>query len=282
MNKKVWLITGCSTGLGRAIATQILDSGHNVAVASRKTEDVQDLVTKYPNAYPVKLDLTKTDEIHAAVESVTRHFGTIDVLVNNAGIGYFAAIEESEEEAVRRMFEINFFGLAAMVKAVLPLFRARRSGHIINIASVGGLIAYPAIGFYHATKFAVDGYSESLYKEVSPLGIKVTIVAPSGFRTEWAGNNATGSPVVINDYADTAHKYKAAYIAAYGKQAGDPARAAKAIEQITENPTPPLRLLLGAEALSEARRKLEELRSDFDQWEATTIHADFPAEEVSR
>lgn len=254
MDSKVWLVTGCSTGLGRAIAIQALESGYNVAVGARKTTDVDDLVKQYPRAFAVKLDVTDQQQINDAVVSIINKFGTLDVLVNNAGIGYFAAIEESEDEAVRRMFEINFFGLANMVRAALPIFREKRSGHIINVASVGGLIAYPAIGFYHATKFAVDGYSESLNKEVSPLGIKVTIVAPSGFRTEWAGNNASGSSISIKDYEETAHKYKAAYIAAYGKQAGDPVRAGKAVVKVVEATQPPLRLLLGEEALQEARK----------------------------
>jgi NAD(P)-dependent dehydrogenase (short-subunit alcohol dehydrogenase family) len=282
MDRKVWLITGCSTGLGRAIAIQALESGYYVAVAARKTTDVEDLEEKYPNAFAVKLDVTDQEQIRAAVATVTKKYGTLDVLVNNAGIGYFAAIEESEDEAVRRMFEINFFGLANMTREVLPIFRAKKSGHIINIASVGGLIAYPAIGFYHATKFAVDGYSESLNKEVSPLGIKVTIVAPSGFRTEWAGSNASGSNISIADYEETAHKFKAAYIAAYGKQAGDPVRAGKAIVKIVEDAHPPLRLLLGVEALQEARKKLTELKTDFDNWEDTTTGADFPKEELEK
>lgn len=282
MDKKVWLVTGCSTGLGRAIATQALESGYYVAVGARKTADVEDLVNHYSNALAVKLDVTDQQQISDAVRTIVNKFGTLDVLINNAGIGYFAAIEESEDDVVRRMFEINFFGLANMTREVLPIFREKRSGHIINIASVGGLIAYPAIGFYHATKFAVDGYSESLNKEVSPLGIKVTIVAPSGFRTEWAGNNATGSPISIADYEDTAHKYKAAYIAAYGKQAGDPVRAGQAIVKVVEDAHPPLRLLLGKEALQEARKKLQELKTDFDKWEGTTIGADFPEEELAK
>lgn len=282
MDRKVWLITGCSTGLGRAIAIQALESGYYVAVAARKTADVEDIVKQFPKALAVKLDVTKQEQIDEAVATIIREYGTIDVLVNNAGIGYFAAIEESEEAAIRSMFEINFFGLANLTKKVLPIFRAKTSGHIINVASVGGLIAYPAIGFYHATKFAVDGYSESLNKEVSPLGIKVTIVAPSGFRTEWAGSNASGSGISIADYDETAHKYKAAYIAAYGKQAGDPVRAGKAIIKVVEAANPPLRLLLGVEALQEARKKLNELKADFDAWEETTVGADFPKEELEK
>jgi len=185
---KVWFITGCSTGFGRELAKEVLAAGYRAAVASRNTDDVKDIVDAYPDhAVAIKLDVTQADQISAAVAQVQEAFGQIDVLVNNAGIGYFGAIEESEEDEVRRMFEINFFGLANVTKAVLPILRKQRSGHILNVASIGGLVGFPAVGFYNATKFAVDGFSESLAKEVAPLGIKVTVIAPSGFRTDWAG-----------------------------------------------------------------------------------------------
>jgi NAD(P)-dependent dehydrogenase (short-subunit alcohol dehydrogenase family) len=277
--KKVWLITGCSTGFGRALAKEVLAKGYNVAVAARNTDDIKDIIAGYPEtSLAVKLDVTIPEEIAAAVKSTVERFGQVDVLVNNAGIGYFAAIEESEEEQVRRMFEINVFGLAKMTQAVLPVMRKQRSGHILNIASIGGLRAFPGIGFYNATKFAVDGFSESLSKEVAPLGIKVTIIAPSGFRTDWAGRSAKDTTVKIADYETTAGK-NAGDIRNYsGNQPGDPVRAAKAMIAITETPEPPLRLLLGAAALKGARIKLEELKKDFDTWAETTEGADFPAE----
>src|ERR1700761_4024633 len=179
---KVWFITGCSTGFGRELAKLVLETGHKAVVASRKTEDVTDIVSGYPDtAIAVKLDVTKPDEVKSSVKEALAKFGQIDILVNNAGIGYFGAIEESEEDEVRRMFEINFWGLAEMTRAVLPGMRAKRSGHIVNIASIGGLVGFPAVGYYNATKFAVDGFSDSLSKETAPLGIKVTVVAPSGF-----------------------------------------------------------------------------------------------------
>jgi NAD(P)-dependent dehydrogenase (short-subunit alcohol dehydrogenase family) len=277
--KKVWLITGCSTGFGRALAKEVLAKGYNAAVAARNTDDVKDIVDEYPDtSLAVRLDVTASADIAAAVKSTIERFGQIDVLVNNAGIGYFAAIEESEDEQVRRMFEINVFGLAKMTQAVLPVMRKQRSGHILNIASIGGLRAFPGIGFYNATKFAVDGFSESLSKEVAPLGIKVTIIAPSGFRTDWAGRSAKDTSVKIEDYETTAGK-NAGDIRSYsGNQPGDPVRAAKAMIAITETPEPPLRLLLGAAALKGARAKLEELKKDFDAWAETTEGADFPAE----
>ena len=277
--KKVWLITGCSTGFGRALAIEVLAQGYSVAVASRNTNDVEDIVSRYPEtALAVSLDVTSGAEITAAVEKTIAHFAQIDVLVNNAGIGYFGAIEESEEAEVRRMFEINVFGLAKMIQEVLPHMRKRRIGHILNIASIGGLRSFPGVGFYNATKYAVDGLSESLSKELAPLGIKVTIIAPSGFRTDWAGRSAKDSNIRIADYATTAEKNKGDIRAYSGNQPGDPVRAAKAMIAVTESATPPLRLLLGAAALKGARLKLEELKHDFDTWAEVTVGADFPKE----
>ncbi|MGI4020512.1 MAG: oxidoreductase [Janthinobacterium lividum] len=274
---KVWFITGCSTGFGRELAKQVLANGDQAAVASRKTEDVADIVKDYPEtAIAVKLDVTDVEEITAAIKQINEKFSRINVLVNNAGIGYFGAIEESEEAEIRRMFEINFFGLANVTKAVLPMMRQQRSGNIVNIASIGGLVSFPTVGFYNATKYAVDGFSESLSKETAPLGIKVTIVAPSGFRTDWAGRSANESPVVIEDYATTAGKNKGDIRGYSGNQPGDPVRAAKAIIKAVEADEPPLRLLLGKAALKGARNKLELLKKDFDTWEETTTGADFP------
>jgi NAD(P)-dependent dehydrogenase (short-subunit alcohol dehydrogenase family) len=277
--KKVWLITGCSTGFGRALATEALAQGYRVAVAARKTEDVQDIVSAYPDtAIAIKLDVTVPEQIKAAVAATVEKFNQIDVLVNNAGIGYFAAIEESEEAEVRRMFEINVFGLAKMTQEVLPQMRKQKSGHILNISSIGGLRSFPGVGFYNATKYAVDGLSEALYKEVLPLGIKVTIIAPSGFRTDWAGRSAKDTSVKIDDYATTAGK-NAGDIRGYsGNQPGDPVRAAKAMIDVTETEHPPLRLLLGAAALKGARLKVEELKHDFETWAAVSEGADFPKE----
>ena len=277
---KVWFITGCSTGFGRELAKHVLESGHKAIVASRKTEDVEDIVKDYADtAIAVKLDVTKQDEIRSSVEKAIKKFGQIDVLVNNAGIGYFGAIEESEDEEVRKMFEINFWGLANMTKAVLPLMRKQRSGNIVNVASIGGLVGFPAVGYYNATKFAVDGFSDALSKETAPLGIKVTVVCPSGFRTDWAGRSANNSKIVIDDYKDTAETNKNNIRNVSGKQAGDPVRAAKAIVEAVESANPPLHLLLGAAALKGARNKLEVLKKDFDTWADTTTGADFPAGE---
>jgi NAD(P)-dependent dehydrogenase (short-subunit alcohol dehydrogenase family) len=280
---KVWFITGCSTGFGRELAKEVLASGYRAAVASRNIDDVKDIIEAYPdNAIAVKLDVTQADQIAAAVTQVQDTFGQIDVLVNNAGIGYFGAIEESEEDEVRRMFEINFFGLANVTKAVLPILRKQRSGHILNVASIGGLVGFPAVGFYNATKFAVDGFSESLAKEVAPLGIKVTVIAPSGFRTDWAGRSANNSKIVIDDYKETAGTNKDNIRGYSGNQPGDPVRAAKAMIKAVESENAPLRLLLGEAALKGARNKLDVLKKDFDAWEETTVGADFPKEEQGK
>lgn len=274
---KVWFITGCSTGFGRELAKHVLEIGEKAAVASRNTDDVKDIVEKYPDtAIAVKLDVTNPGEIDASVKQVQEKFGRIDVLVNNAGIGYFGAIEESEENEVRRMFEINFFGLANLTNKVLPILRKQRSGHILNVASIGGLVGFPAVGFYNATKFAVVGYSDALAKETKHLGIKVTVIAPSGFRTDWAGRSAKNSPVVIEDYKVSAGANKDTIRGYSGNQPGDPVRAAKAIVAAVGAKNPPLVLLLGAAALKGARNKLNELASDFDFWEDTTVGTDFP------
>jgi NAD(P)-dependent dehydrogenase (short-subunit alcohol dehydrogenase family) len=278
--EKVWLITGCSTGFGRALASHLLKIEQRVAVSARNINDIADLIKGHEKtALALSLDVTKSDQITKAVTDTLAHFGRIDVLVNNAGIGYFGAVEESEDEATRKMFEINFFGLANMTKAVLPSMRKQRSGHVINISSVGGLVAFPALGYYNASKFAVEGLSESLSKEVAHLGIHVTIIEPSGFRTDWAGRSADNSKTVIDDYAETAGANKS-FIRGYsGNQPGDPDRAAQAIVKVVESSNPPLRLLLGAAALKGARGKIDILKKDFDAWEETTVWADHPKEE---
>lgn len=277
MTKKVWLITGCSTGFGRALAQELLKNDYYVAVTARKIADIEDIVASKPEqAEAIVLDVTNKQQITQAVTQTINRFGTIDVLVNNAGIGYFGAIEESEDDEVRKMFDINVFGLGDMIKAVLPIMRKNKSGHIINIASIGGLMSFPAIGYYNATKYAVDGLSEALYKEVAPLGIKVTIIAPSGFRTDWAGRSAKNTATQIEDYQVSAHKNQETIRGYSGNQPGDPVKAAQAIIKVTEVEQPPLRLLLGAAALKNGRIKLQELAHDFDTWEETTVGADSP------
>jgi NADP-dependent 3-hydroxy acid dehydrogenase YdfG len=275
--QKVWLITGCSTGFGRYLAIEALQLGYKVAVTSRNIEDVQDIVANYPTtAIAVALDVTDDKQIKGAVSATLAAFGTIDVLVNNAGIGYFGAIEESDAAEVKKMFDINFFGLANVTNQILPIMRAQKSGHIINISSIGGMVAFPGVGFYNATKYAVTGYSEALAKETAHLGIKVTIIAPSGFRTDWAGRSANDSTVIIDDYQPTAHANKNTIRGYSGNQPGDPIRAAQAIIKVVQATEPPVRLLLGNGALKGARNKIIELQKDIDAWEETTVWADHP------
>ncbi|MET0299769.1 MAG: oxidoreductase [Flavitalea sp.] len=276
MKNKVWLITGCSTGFGRALATVVLKYGDRVAVTSRNLADILDIVQSYPDtARAIRLDVTDQQQISSAIGSVINEFGKIDVLVNNAGIGYFGAVEESQEDEIRRMFEINFWGLSEMTRRVLPLMRRQKSGHIINISSIGGLKSFPSLGYYNATKFAVDGLSEALFKELAPLNIHVTIVAPGNFRTDWAGRSAKNSPVIIDDYAFTSEATKKRVRGISGKQTGDPLLAARAIIKAVEAERPPLRLLLGTDALEGAREKLAELASDYSAWEDTTLSCDY-------
>jgi NAD(P)-dependent dehydrogenase (short-subunit alcohol dehydrogenase family) len=274
----VWFITGCSTGFGRELARQLLGRDYRTVVTARKLADVADLATS-ASALALKLDVTDQSQVAAAVSTAEEKFGRIDVLVNNAGIGYFAAVEESEEAQIRRMFEINFFGLSRMIHAVLPGMRRHRGGCIVNIASIGGLRSFPAVGYYNASKFAVEGLSEALWQEVEPLGIKVMIVEPSGFRTDWAGRSADESPQRIADYAATAGAWRAQVRAASGKQAGDPVRAAQAIIKAVESEHPPHHLLLGNAAFDLASGKLAELRKEFGAGEAVARAADFPANE---
>ncbi len=276
-DSQVWFITGCSTGFGRDLAKAVLAKGFRCVVTARNPKQVEDIAAGHgDNALVLELDVTDRAEVAASVKSAEEKFGRIDVLVNNAGIGYFGAIEESEEDEVRRMFEINFWGLSAMTRAVLPGMRKRRSGHIVNVSSIGGLTTFPTVSYYSATKFAVEGFSESLAKEVTPLGIKVTLVEPSGFRTDWAGRSANESKQKIADYADTAGQNRTNLRTYSGKQPGDPVRAADAIINAVTSPAAPLHLLLGRAALKNARLKLDALKKDFDAWEDVTVGADFP------
>lgn len=276
-----WFITGCSTGLGRALAEAVLDRGLRAVVTARDPAQVADLAERHGDrALALPLDVTDHAQVLDAVKRAESAFGRIDVLVNNAGYGYVAAVEEGEDDEVRKLFDTNVFGLADVTKAVLPGMRARRSGHIVNVSSLGGLAAFGATGYYHATKFAVEGLSESLAAEVAPLGIAVTIVEPAAFRTRWSGPSMRQSATHLDDYAETAGARRTATTATYGRQPGDPARAAEAILTAVGSPEPPLRLLLGKAAYDIATARLDTLRAGFDTWRETTLGADFPESET--
>ena len=277
----VWFITGCSTGFGRELATQLLAQGSRVAVTARDPNDLKEFEGK-ANAQVLKLDVTDPAQVSAAVASAEASFGPIDVLVNNAGIGYFAAVEEGEDAEIRRMFDVNVFGMGAMIRAVLPGMRKRRQGFIVNVSSIGGLRSFPAIGWYNATKFAVEGLSAALWQEVEPLGIRVMVVEPSGFRTDWAGRSANESAIQIADYAQTAGRGRQGVRAVSGHQAGDPVRAIQAIIKAVEGPSPPHHLLLGNDAYDGALATLAELRANFVAWETVSRGADFPADKSGK
>ncbi|GAA3020816.1 oxidoreductase [Streptomyces fulvorobeus] len=270
----VWLVTGCSTGFGRSIAAHLLEEGFRVVVTARGTERVGDL-GDHDNAFAVALDVTDESSVADAVARAEEHFGRIDVVVNNAGIGYFAAVEETSPQTVQRLFDVNFHGVARVVHAVLPGMRARRSGMIVNLTSMGGLVGHPSGGYYCATKFAVEGLSESLRHEVEPLGIHVMTVEPSAFRTNWA-SSAQETQDPIADYDQTAGAARRAYRDSVGKQAGDPGRAARALLRAVTAPEPPHHLLLGAEAYDVATAQLRARAHEFQAWKDTTRSADFP------
>ncbi|QCX81483.1 putative oxidoreductase [Streptomyces sp. YIM 121038] len=278
----VWFITGCSSGLGRALATAVLERGWRAAVTARDPRTLADVIRGHGDrALPLPLDVTDPQQIETAVTRAQTAFGAIDVLVNNAGYGYLAAVEEGEDDEIRALFDTNVFGLADTTKAVLPGMRARRRGHIVNISSLGGLLGFGATGYYHATKFAVEGLSESLAAEVAPLGIKVTIVEPAAFRTNWPGPSMRQSATTIDDYAATAGTRRAGTLATHGHQPGDPARAARAAIDAVTAEQPPLRLLLGKAAYDLATAKLDTLKATFDDWRDVTLGADFPSRQTA-
>jgi NAD(P)-dependent dehydrogenase (short-subunit alcohol dehydrogenase family) len=259
------------------VAKLVIERGWRAVVTARKPEQVQDLVRGHEQeVLALQLDVTDAVQVESAVRAAEERFGRIDVLVNNAGYGYLAAIEEGEEEAVRALFETNFFGLVRLTNRVLPGMRARRGGTIVNFSSIGGLVSFGATGYYHATKYAVEGLSESLAAETKPLGIKVLIVEPGPFRTDWAGRSLLESKTVIPDYDSTAGERRRQSRARSGSQVGDPVRAGEAIIKAVTSDHPPLRLLLGKPALGLAQQKLDALRKDFEEWKETTLSADFP------
>jgi len=279
----VWFITGCSTGFGRELAKLILGRGWNAIVTSRNADQVKDIVEGHDDtALAIALDVTDKAQVKAAIAAAEEKFGKIDVLVNNAGYGYFTSIEEGEEDKIRAQFETNFFGLVNVTQAVLPGMRAKKHGHIINFSSIGGLVGFASTGYYHATKFAVEGLSESLSVEVAPLGIKVLLVEPGPFRTDWAGRSTSRTPVTIADYEQTVGVRMKTSEANSGKQVGDPVRGCEAIIAAVEAEHHQMRLLLGKPAFTMANEKVEKLKENFAAWKDLTLSADFPEAELPK
>lgn len=276
-NVPVWLITGCSTGFGRELAKLVLNRGWKAVITARKIDQIQDIGVGFEeNTLALELDVTSKEQIESVVSQAEKTFGKIDVLVNNAGYGYFTSIEEGEDDQIKAQFDTNVFGLIQMTQAVLPVMRKYKKGHIINFSSIGGLVGFTATGYYHATKFAVEGLSESLAQEVGPLGIKVIIVEPGPFRTDWAGRSLVETPVQIEDYFDTVASRIEASKKRSGQQQGDPVRGAEAIISAVMSESDNLRLLLGKPALDMAFEKLEKMKANFDSWKELTLSADFP------
>lgn len=273
-----WLITGCSTGLGRSLAQATLKAGFNVVVTARDPASVQDIVAAYPTtAAALALDVTDKDAVREAVRVAEARFGGIDVLVNNAGYGYRAAVEEGDEREVAALFATNFLGPVSMIKAALPGMRARRSGAIINISSIAARRAAPGSGYYSATKFALEGMSDALRREVAPLGIKVLIVEPGAFRTDFAGRSLHGSTSGLDDYAATSGPRRKGKDKTHGTQPGDPDRAAEVIIDVIAGETLPVRLLLGSDAVAMVGEEVDAQRAEIAQWRETSAKTDFDA-----
>ncbi|HTL98408.1 MAG TPA: oxidoreductase [Holophagaceae bacterium] len=273
---QVWLITGCSSGFGRVFAEAALAEGHAVAATARKAESLEGLGAAAPDRFlPLSLDVTDPAACHRAVQETLARFGRVDVLVNNAGYGMVGALEESSGGEIRRLFETNVFGLIEMTKAALPVLRAQRSGWVVNLSSIAGLAATPGFSVYNASKFAVEGLSEALAGEVASFGIRVLIVEPGPFRTDFAGRSIVHA-APLPDYAQaiaTTRKYIAD---ADGRQTGDPVRAARAIlDHIAQN-RPELRMVLGKIAMNRVEAKLKTLRGELDSGLERALGADFP------
>ena len=273
----VWFITGCSTGFGRELARLVLARGWRCVATARDASRVADLVPGAEDrALALDLDVANAGQIADAVRAAEARFGGISVLVNNAGYGYQAAIEEGEDAEIRAQFEANVFGLFAVTRAVLPGMRARRRGHVINLSSVAGFVGFPGSGYYAATKHAVEGWSDSLAAEAGPLGIEVTCVEPGPFRTDWAGRSLRQTPTRLAEYADTAGARLAATARGSGTQAGDPVRAAEAIIRITEMEHPPRHLVLGAFGIEAVTNKLKATLAEIEAWREVGLATDFP------
>ena len=273
-----WLITGCSTGLGRALAEAVLDCGDNAVVTARDAAGVQDLADAHPDtALALALDVTDHRRVVEVVEQAQQRFGAVDVLVNNAGYGYRAAVEEGDEADVERLFATNVFGAVAAIKAVLPGMRARRSGAIVNISSIGARITPAGSGYYSATKAALEGLTGSLRKEVEPLGIRAMVVEPGAFRTDFSGRSLQQSAEAISDYADTAGRRRKEHDTTHGTQPGDPAKAAQAIIRAVKVAEPPALLVLGQDAVDGFRGVLDTERAELEAWESTSVDMGFDA-----
>jgi len=274
----VWLITGCSSGFGRALVERVIARGWRVAATARDAAAITGLAGGTEDSVlTLPLDVTRHDQVEAAVQAAMARFGRIDVLVNNAGYGYQSSVEEGVDAEIRAQFEANVFGLFDLTRTVLPHMRNARSGHILNISSVAGFVGFPGSGYYAATKHAVEGWSDALASEVEPLGIKVTCVEPGPFRTDWAGRSLKQTQSRLADYAETAGARLRNTAEKSGTQAGDPVRASDAMIALTLESKPPRHLVLGAWGVEAVEAKLRATLAEIDAWRATSVATDFPA-----
>jgi NAD(P)-dependent dehydrogenase (short-subunit alcohol dehydrogenase family) len=273
---KVWLITGCSTGFGRALAEAVLKKGDEVLATAREPEQLRPLIEHYPEtAKAVRLDVTLSQDIQAAVDTAIATFGRIDVLLNNAGYGLIGALEEVSDTDIRQEFETNFFGALRLIRTVLPVMRQQGSGHIVNMSSTAGLVGFGGSSIYCATKFALEGMSEALAKEVESFGIKVTLIEPGAFRTNFNGRSLRAAEQFIDAYATVSGASLQWFKDMDGKQLGNPRAAAQAIIQAVESPHPPMRLVLGTDAMSLIQEKLEWIKTDLDAWRRVSVSTDY-------
>lgn len=274
-----WLITGCSSGLGRSLAQAVLKHGDNAIITARKLSTLQDIAAPYPdNTLPLQLDVTDRVQIAQVVKQAEARFGSVDVLVNNAGHGYRAAVEEGEEEEVDELFATNFFGPVSLIKAVLPGMRENRRGVIVNLSSIAARITEPGSGYYAATKCALEGLSRGLRREVEPLGISVIVVEPGQLRTDFSGRSLQQSQTVFADYAETAGRRRIENDTTHDREIGDPARGARLIIRAVKAPQPPVLLLLGSDAVRVVSDAIDADRIQLDAWKDESLTTDFPTE----
>ncbi len=278
--QRVWFVTGVSTGFGRALAEAVLDHGDILAGTVRQPEQQAAITGLHPErALGLLMDVTQPEQVAAAVQETLDRFGRIDVLVNNAGHGIIGAVEEVSDAEARRVFEVNVFGVLHVIRAVLPHMRARRRGLVINLSSQGGVVGFLGSGVYCATKHALEALSESLSKEAAHLGIRVMLVEPGVFRTDFAGRSLLLAEQRLADYEPTVGKRRDNLPNVDGKQPGDPVRGARAIVQAASVENPPLRLALGADALQVMREKVTGMQRDWDAWESISAHTHYPPDE---